>query len=62
MYDFVCVYSVLDRTDHPWHVVYDFVTDRLRSIRQDITYQVAYLYTNTKVMCTMVIILGTNWA
>lgn len=31
--------SVLNRTDHPWSVIYEFVSNRIQAIRQDITYQ-----------------------
>lgn len=30
---------VLTRTDYPWHVIYEFVVDRIKAIRQDITFQ-----------------------
>ena len=32
--------SVAERTDYPWHIVYQFISDRIQSIRQDITFQV----------------------
>jgi len=32
-------YSVLARTDAPFNVIYDFVFDRLRSVRQDLVVQ-----------------------
>lgn len=31
--------SLLDSSDHPFEVVYDFVFDRTRSIRQDLSMQ-----------------------
>lgn len=31
---------ILPRTDVPWNVVYDFVNDRIQSVRQDMTLQV----------------------
>ena len=38
--------SVLSRTDHPWHVIYEFVANRIQAIRQDITFQVhTYVHT-----------------
>ena len=34
------IYSITDRTDQPWFCVYDFVNNRIQSLRQDIVYQV----------------------
>lgn len=32
-------FSLVDNTDVPWHVIYDFITDRLLEVRQDMVIQ-----------------------
>ena len=34
-------HSVAERTDYPWHIIYQFISNRIQSIRQDITFQVS---------------------